>query len=74
MSSEVARLRAQIEAEYEAAKLALYGFAQGTARHDFINAHTERIGAAVERLTDLVGIEQAAAIYVEAMEGQETTA
>ena len=70
MASEVARLRTQIAAEYEAAKRALHSLAAGTARHDFICAHMEHMGEAVGQLADLVGIEQAAAILVEAMEGQ----
>jgi hypothetical protein len=70
MASEIARLRAQIAAEYEAAHAALHSLALGTARHDFICARMERIEEAVEQLTDLVGIEKAAVIMVEAMEGE----
>ena len=69
MSSEVARLRRQIEEEYEAASLGLTGFAEGTTRHQFINARMERIGGYVDALAALVGMEQAAAIMVETMEG-----
>ena len=70
MTSEIARLRAQIEAEYEAARLGLTGLAEGTARHQIISARMERIGSYVDDLTALVGIEKAAAILVEAMESQ----
>ena len=42
--SEVAQIRAQIQAEYEAAKQGLSGFASGTARHDFISTKTANIG------------------------------
>ena len=55
--SEIARIREQIEAEYMAAKLGLEGLRSGTARHDFINARQERIGALQEELQQLVGNE-----------------
>jgi hypothetical protein len=70
MGSEVARLRQQIEQEYEAAQRALHGLAAGMARHDFISARMERTWLLTEQLADLVGIEEAAAILVEAMEGE----
>ena len=69
MASEVARLRAQIQAEYEAAERALYGFADGTARHKFITTRMERMEACVDELVALVGIEEAAAILAETLEG-----
>ena len=69
MASEVARLRARIEAEYQAAQRALHSLAAGTARHDFICARMERMGEAVGQLAAIVGIEEAAAILVDAMEG-----
>ncbi len=34
--SEVARIKRQIELEYEAAQRGLYGFAAGAAKHEFI--------------------------------------
>ena len=40
--SEVARLRQQIQTEYEAAQRGLAGLASGVARHDFIEARMER--------------------------------
>lgn len=52
--SEIARLREQIAAEYMAAKLGLEGLRSGTARHDFITARQERIGALHEELQQLV--------------------
>lgn len=52
--SEIARIRAQIEAEYQAAKLAMEGPRFGTARHDFINARQERIGVLQQELEQLV--------------------
>lgn len=65
MTSSVAAIKAQIEAEYEAANRALFGLAQGTARHDFITAKMEAIGAHQARLSQLVGEEQAIAIVYE---------
>ena len=69
MASEVARLRAQIAEEYEAAKRAIHGLAAGTARHQVITARMERTWQLAEELADIVGIEEAAAMLVEAMEG-----
>lgn len=53
--SEVARLRQQIEMEYEAAERGLYGFAEGAAQHAFITARMENIGTCFEELQGLVG-------------------
>jgi hypothetical protein len=53
--SEVARLLAQIGAEYEAAERGLKGLAAGTARHEFINHKMERIGELHASLHSLVG-------------------
>ena len=55
MNSEVARLLAQIDAEYEAAERGLTGLALGTARHDFITARLEQISHTCTRLQALVG-------------------
>ena len=49
--SEIARLRQQIQLEYEAAQRGLSGLASGVARHDFIEARMEK-GA--ERLLQLI--------------------
>jgi hypothetical protein len=64
-NSEVARLKAQIVLEYESAKQGLSGLAQGTARHDFINAKTERVALAVQQLRGMVGDEEAGRILFE---------
>ncbi|MBO0783313.1 MAG: hypothetical protein J2P37_31250 [Ktedonobacteraceae bacterium] len=69
--SEVARIRAQIEAEHQAAKLALHGLQVGTARHAFIEARTERIGALHESLVPLIGQQEAIHLLCEIMEGRE---
>ena len=65
--SEVARLRAQISAEYQAAQRGLSGLSSGAARHDFISARTENIGKCHEELTALVGQEQAISIIANAI-------
>ncbi|HLZ56992.1 MAG TPA: hypothetical protein VKR06_08595 [Ktedonosporobacter sp.] len=66
--SEVARLRSQITAEYEAAEQALHGLASGTASHQFITARMERMGACVQHLATLVGQQEAARLLAEAIE------
>jgi hypothetical protein len=48
--SEVARLRALINAEFESAKAGLQGLALGTAQHAFITRRTERIAEYVQEL------------------------
>lgn len=67
MTSEVARLRQQIQAEYEAAERGLSGLASGTTRHAFITARTERLARLHEQLTDMVGQEQATHILAQAI-------
>jgi hypothetical protein len=53
--SEVARLLEQIAAECEAMKLALYGFASGTAAHSFIDARMHRVDQCCGQLEEHVG-------------------
>jgi len=59
---EINQIRAQIQAEYEAAKQGLSGLASGAARHDFISAKTANIGKYHEQLVELLGPEQAISI------------
>lgn len=59
--SEVTRLMRQIELEYAAAKRGMQGFAI-TARHDFINARYNQVGAYREQLVKLVGEQEANAV------------
>jgi hypothetical protein len=66
--SEVARLREQIEAEYEAAHQALYGLAQGTARHDIIQAHMANAQQYGQQLIDRIGKDEALPIIVQAID------
>ena len=64
-NSEVARLLAQIDREYEAAQLGLSGLSYGTSQHQFISSITERIGMLHSQLHDLIGDESIALISVQ---------
>jgi hypothetical protein len=55
--SEVARLLAKIQTEYESAELGLVGFAQGASQHRFLTAKLERIADLHIELRELVGDE-----------------
>lgn len=66
--SEVAQLMRRIALEYEAAERGLFGFAEGSSKHQFITARLENIGACHEQLAQLVGDKQAAQLVCEAME------
>lgn len=67
--SEVARLIQQIDAECEAARLAMYGYAE-VAKHEAITARMERMGALHEELRAIVGEEEAVKVLVRAMDGE----
>jgi hypothetical protein len=67
--SEVARLRAQIEREYEAALRGLLGLAV-CARHDFINARLRQIGELESELSLHVGPTQAMETLLEIHDNQ----
>jgi hypothetical protein len=64
VSSEVARLRQQIEQECAAMQQALTGFAI-TAQHDIIQKKYESLGHYHEQLEQLVGEKEAALITTE---------
>jgi hypothetical protein len=66
--SEVARLREQIELEYEASRLALYGPAMGIARHEIIQAHMANAQQYGQRLIEQIGPDEALPIIVAAMD------
>jgi hypothetical protein len=66
--SEVARIKRQIELEYEAAQRGMYGFAAGTTRHEFITARMENMGRFHEQLITLVGKQEATRALAEALE------
>jgi hypothetical protein len=72
--SEVARLRYRIEQEYQAANLAMNGFAAGVACHQFITAKMERMGECCQQLAKLVGDREAMNIYIEATEATDAPA
>lgn len=63
--SEVARLKQQIQREYEAAQQALTGLSLGTARHAFIIARMENVQRAHEQLAALVRPEEAAVVLAQ---------
>jgi hypothetical protein len=65
--SEVARILAQIDAEYQAARNGLSGLAQGNTRHSFITARMENMGKLQEALEELVG-DGAIAMVVERLD------
>lgn len=48
--SEVAHVMRQIELEYQAAQLGLYGLAYGTAKHEFNTNKMEQMGKLHEKL------------------------
>jgi hypothetical protein len=54
-NSEVARLLAQINSEYEAARQGLSGLAQGIGQHRFITKRMEQIAELHTQLRNLVG-------------------
>ncbi len=66
--SAVARLRQQIEQEYEAARQGLTGLAQGISQHAFITARMERMGVYHVQLADLIGEQEAARMVYEILE------
>jgi hypothetical protein len=66
--SEVARIMQQIELEYEAAQRGMYGFAAGTAKHEFITARMENMGRCHEKLIALVGEREATKALAQALE------
>ena len=61
--SEIARLRQQIETQLIAMRRGLSGLSSGTARHAFITARMERIGAYQDGLVCQLG-EQAADMLI----------
>ena len=61
-SSEVARLRAQVEQEYEAMIQGMTGFAEGSAMHAFISARMARVEGFHNKLVKDVGEEEATEI------------
>ncbi len=65
--SEIARLRAAIEAEYIAAQHALYSFTM-KGKHEYITACQENIGRHFETLTTMMAPEEAIMIVSSTLE------
>lgn len=64
--SDVARILAQISAEYEAAQRGLTGLSYGISQHEFITAKMENMGRLHNELENIVG-DQAIALIAEQM-------
>lgn len=75
--SEVAQLRRQIELELESLQRGMYALSSGGARHAFINAKMERVGACQDVLASHIGEKAATMVvcqlYVEAMEPEQSS-
>jgi hypothetical protein len=69
-NSEVARIKAEIERTYLAAKLGLSGLASGTSRHNVINVKQERLSTLHEELQAVVGAKQAIQMVAETLAQQ----
>ena len=67
VESDVARLRKQIELEYEAAARGLHGYAI-VSRHSFIAARLQRISEYHQELVELVGEHEATEVVLQAQE------
>lgn len=67
-TSEIARLRQRIADEYLAAQRGLTALAYGTAKHKFITARLERMGAHHQALKHLVGEQEATRMMAETLE------
>lgn len=66
--SEVARLRALIEAEYAAARSALMDSASGTAQHRIINAKLDRMSALSVELAGKLGKDDAMKMIIDILD------
>jgi len=66
--SEIAQLRARIDAEYEAGQRALYSPAQGVSQHHIITARMERTGAYAHQLIKQLGPQAAMPLIFTMME------
>jgi hypothetical protein len=70
--SDVARLHQQIELQLEAMQRGMSGLARGRARHAFIRAQMDRIGACQDELAARVGERIAdqliCSLYIEVLE------
>ena len=67
MSSEVARLREQIEMQSKAAWQGFYGYAE-VGKHELITHRFEQLGESFEHLSREIGPDAAIAVVIEALE------
>jgi hypothetical protein len=67
--SEVAAIRARVDQDVQAINALMFGFAEGTARHAFINKRMECIQSYHEELEPVVGDQVAIEIICDALEG-----
>ncbi len=58
-TSEVAHLREQVEQEYEAMMRGLTGFAEGSARHEFISIRMAHVESYYGKLAKEIGEDEA---------------
>lgn len=68
--SEIARIKRQIQAEYNAAYQALHGFGI-VAQHRVVTKHLENMSKHGDALADIVGNEEAMQFLVDVMQDQE---
>jgi hypothetical protein len=66
--SEVAQLLKEIELSYQAAQNGMNGFAEGTARHEFITKKMERMEQNRVSLANLLGAERAMELITQTLE------
>ncbi len=71
MTSEVARLREQIDLECRASWWALHGIASGSAQHAFIQTRLNNIAKYHAQLAHIVGEEAATDVLCAAFEPKE---
>ena len=69
--SEVANLMAAIDKQNEAAYNALYGPAEGTAKHHIISARYEQIWQIKDQLAEHVGEEEAVRMVIQRLNGED---
>jgi hypothetical protein len=69
--SEVARLLACIQSEYQSAQQGLFGLASGTSQHTFITQRMENMGRYHQDLQNLVGEMPAIAMIADHLEAKQ---
>ena len=63
--SELAKIKQSIAAEMEAARRGLHGLSAGTASHEVISAKMQRMGEYHEKLTGIIGKDDATKFLLE---------